>query len=205
MTTSNRWNKLIYRLWSPVYDTVLGPVFRRGRQLAHQQLALRPGESVCVVGVGTGADLRLLPTGVTAVGIDLSPDMLARAARILRCCPARIQLVRGDVQNLLTRENLFDTAILNLILTVVPDGNACLRTALQALKPGGRLVVFDKFQPDTHRPSAMRKIINVFSSLLGTDISRSFAQLLRDCPGTIESDTPALFNGFYRVILVRKR
>ena len=79
MKLTNRWNRFIYRLWAPVYDATVNRAFQTGRRRVMQLLDLQAGESVLLVGVGTGADLPLLPVGVRAVGIDLSPAMLARA------------------------------------------------------------------------------------------------------------------------------
>src|SRR5512142_386378 len=79
MTTTNRWNRIIYRLWSPVYDALFGPVLARGRRRALELLNVQAGERVLLVGIGTGADLPLLPDGAHAFGIDLSADMLAQA------------------------------------------------------------------------------------------------------------------------------
>jgi ubiquinone/menaquinone biosynthesis C-methylase UbiE len=201
---TNRWNQIIYRLWSPVYDVALGRFFLPGRKLALEMLALQPGEKVLLVGVGTGADLPLLPDGVEATGIDLSPEMLAKAQSKLPACRAAVELIQGDAQALLVAENSFDAAILNLILSVVPDGRACLQSTLRALKPGGRIVIFDKFQPDDSKPSPMRKIMNLLSTLFGTDITRSYGQIAHDCVCVVEQDVPSLLNGMYRVIVVRK-
>lgn len=204
MTMTNRWNQFIYRLWSPVYDAITGRLFLPGRKLALEMLALQPGEKVLLVGVGTGADLPLLPAGVDATGIDLSPEMLAQAHSKLPACRAAVELIQGDAQALLMAENSFDAAILNLILSVVPDGRACLQSTLLALKPGGRIVIFDKFQPEDSQPSILRKTVNFFSSLFGTDITRSYGQIAQDCACVIEQDVPSLLNGMYRVMLVRK-
>jgi phosphatidylethanolamine/phosphatidyl-N-methylethanolamine N-methyltransferase len=205
MTMTNRWNQFMYRLWSPVYDAITGRLFLPGRKLALEMLALQPGEKVLLVGVGTGADLPLLPTGVDATGIDLSPEMLAQARGKLPACRAAVELIQGDAQALLVAENSFDAAILNLILSVVPDGQACLQSTLRALKPGGRIVIFDKFQPDDSRPSILRKTVNFFSSLFGTDITRSYGKMAQGCACVIEQDIPSLLNGMYRVMLVRKQ
>lgn len=204
MTMTNRWNQFIYRLWSPVYDSITGRLFLPGRKLTLEMLALQPGEKVLLVGVGTGADLPLLPSGVEATGIDLSPEMLAQARNKLPACRAAVELIQGDAQALLVAENSFDAAILNLILSVVPDGRACLQSTLRALKPGGRIVIFDKFQPDDSQPSIFRKIINFFSSLFGTDITRCYGQIAQGCACVVERDVSSLFNGMYRVMLVRK-
>ncbi len=204
MKMTNNWNRFVYHLWAPVYDVTVSHFFMPGRRRALAVLALQPGERVLLVGVGTGSDLPLLPEGVEATGIDLSPDMLAKAGRKLPLSRARVQLIQGDAQVLLVDEASFDAVILNLILSVVPDGRACLQAGLQALKPGGRAVVFDKFQPDNEELSLVRKGLNFFSTLLGTDITRRFGDLMCDCPCRVIRDEPSLLGGMYRVIVLRK-
>ncbi|MBI5297264.1 MAG: methyltransferase domain-containing protein [Chloroflexi bacterium] len=204
MKMTNRWNQIIYRLWAPVYDATINHVFLRGRRRAMDLLALQPGERVLIVGVGTGADLPLLPAGVEATGIDLSPEMLAKARLKLERCPASVKLMQGDAQNLTVDEASFDAVLLNLILSVIPDGGACLRSALRALKPGGRIVIFDKFLPEGKTPSPLRKFFNLFSTLLGTDINRRLSDLMTGCACAITHDEASLAGGMYRVVLLRK-
>jgi phosphatidylethanolamine/phosphatidyl-N-methylethanolamine N-methyltransferase len=78
MKMTNRSNRFIYRLWAPVYDATINRLFMPGRKRAMEVLALKRGESVLLVGVGTGADLPLLPPGVKATGVDLSAEMLEK-------------------------------------------------------------------------------------------------------------------------------
>jgi ubiquinone/menaquinone biosynthesis C-methylase UbiE len=204
MNMTNRWNRFIYRLWAPIYDLTINRILLPGRRRALELLDLRSGEKVLIVGIGTGADLPLLPAGVDTTGIDLSPEMLAKARLKFPQCPASITLIEGDAQILLVEPDSFDAVILNLILSVIPDGNACLRSALCALKPGGRAVIFDKFLPEGEKPSLVRKLLNLFSTLLGTDINRRLSDLMRDCACTVIHDEPGIAGGLYRVILVHK-
>ena len=205
MKMSNRWNQIIYRLWAPIYDSTVNLIFLPGRKRALQLLDLQRGEKVLLVGVGTGADLLLLPADVDATGVDLGPNMLARARLKLDLCPASVKLIEGDAQSLLVDESSFDAAILNLILSVIPDGQACLESALRALKPNGRVVIFDKFLPEGTNPSLVRKIVNLFSTLFGTDINRRLSDLMRDCPCEITHDEPSIAGGMYRVVMFRKK
>jgi ubiquinone/menaquinone biosynthesis C-methylase UbiE len=99
-------------------------------------------------------------------------------------------------------EAAFDVVIFNLILSVIPDGAACLRENLRALKPGGRVVVFDKFLPDTDRLTLERRLLNLGSTLFGTDITRRFGDLARGADNRIVQDEPSLLHGTYRVILL---
>jgi phosphatidylethanolamine/phosphatidyl-N-methylethanolamine N-methyltransferase len=139
------------------------------------------------------------------VGVDLSPDMLAKARRKLPLPERQVTLVQGDAQNLLVEEAAFDAVIFNLILSVIPDGTACLRSALRALKPGGRGVIFDKFLPDDRQPGLVRRVLNRFSTVLGTDINRRLGDLLTGTGWKILRDTPSIFHGTYRVVLVNQQ
>ncbi len=201
---TNHWNQMVYRLWAPIYDSTVNRFFMPGRKRTLQLLNLQPGERVLIVGVGTGADLPLLPAGVDTTGIDLSPEMLAKARFKLNRCPASIKLIRGDAQALLVNAASFDAVILNLILSVIPDGNACLKSALRALKPGGRIVIFDKFLPEGKSISFGRRFINIFSTLLGTDINRRLSDLTKGCPCVTTHAEPSIANGMYRIILLKK-
>jgi phosphatidylethanolamine/phosphatidyl-N-methylethanolamine N-methyltransferase len=204
MKMNNRWNNFIYRLWAPIYDSTVNRIFMPGRKRAMSLLNLQAGERVLIVGVGTGADLPFLPAGVDAIGIDLSPEMLAKARLKLDPCLAAVKLIQGDAQTLLVDEASFDAVILNLILSVIPDGNACLQSAMRALKPGGRAVIFDKFLPEGKSPSLIRRILNIFSTLLGTDINRRLSDLMRDRPCEITHDEPSIAGGIYRVVMLNK-
>ena len=205
MKMANRRNQFIYRLWAPIYDSTVNRFFMPGRQRALELLDLQPGERALIAGIGTGADLPLLPAGVEATGIDLSLAMLAKARLKLDRCPASVKLIQGDAQALLVDEACFDAAVLNLILSVVPDGNACLKSAMRALKPGGRAVIFDKFLPEGTNASPIRKFLNLFSTLLGTDINRRLSDIMKDCPCEITRDEPSIAGGMYRVILLKKK
>lgn len=204
MKMTNSWNRFIYRLWAPIYDAVLGRFFQPGRKRAIAAADLHPGNHVLFVGVGTGSDLPLLPQGISITGIDLSGEMLAKANKKLPLAGIEARLIQGDAQTLLVEEGQFDVVFLNLILSVIPDGRICLEQNLRALKPGGRVIVFDKFLPEIGKLSSGRKLLNFFSTLLGTDITRRFSDLVKDAKVNIEEDEPSLLNGMYRVIRLTK-
>jgi phosphatidylethanolamine/phosphatidyl-N-methylethanolamine N-methyltransferase len=205
MRLTNDWNKFIYRLWSPLYDPLFDRLFVRGaRKKSIDTLAPRKGERILIPGVGTGVDLPLLPEGVRALGIDLSAGMLAQARRKLPLAGREIELREGDVQIRMAEPGSFDAAILHLILSVAPDGAACFRETMRALRPGGRAVIFDKFLPEGGRLTAGRRLFNVFSTLIGTDITRRLSDLMRGTDVRILSDEPALLGGMYRIVVVEK-
>ena len=203
MRMTNRWNRFIYKFWSPVYDLLFDRLlFATGRKRTFELLQLQKEERVLLVGVGTGADLPYLPVRSKAFGVDLSPEMLLRAREKLPGT-GTIVLVRGDAQALPVEDASFDVAILTLILSVVPDGQLCWRETLRALRPGGRVIIFDKFLPDNQSTNILRATLNLGAKLLGTDIDRHLGEILADSMYTIAHDEPGLLNGLYRILLIR--
>jgi phosphatidylethanolamine/phosphatidyl-N-methylethanolamine N-methyltransferase len=204
MKMNDRWNRFVYRLWAPVYDSVLGQFFEPGRKRAMEVLRLRAGERVCLLGVGTGADLPYLPDGVRGIGLDLSEAMLAQARRKLSSSGAEIELRVGDAQALPLEDATFDAVVLNLVLSVVPDPRSCMSEALRVLSPGGRAVVFDKFLADGSQPTWGRRFSNTLATLLGTDINRRFGDIIVGLPCVVVCDEPSILGGMYRVILLQR-
>jgi phosphatidylethanolamine/phosphatidyl-N-methylethanolamine N-methyltransferase len=195
------WNRVRYTAWAPLYDLMAR--FGRQRQRSIGLLGLQPGERVLLVGAGTGADLPLIPKGVSVLATDLTPAMLARAEPRVR---PGIELRVMDGQALDLPDESFDAVILHLILAVIPDPVACLREAARVLKPDGRIAVFDKFLPDGARPTLPRRIVNAVSRTLFTDINRRMGDILSrsGAPLRVERDEAALMGGMFRVMVLRK-
>jgi arsenate reductase (thioredoxin) len=196
---TNTWNRIRYTAWAPFYD-VVGGRFDGYRRASIARLQLAPTERVLLVGAGTGADLRLIPSGVTAVATDLTPAMLARARRH-RAPDVHFAIMDGH--RLAARTAAFDAVVLHLILAVIPDPVRCLQEAARVLRPQGRIVVFDKFARS--RPPIGLQLLNVVSAVLFTDVTRRFEDILggTGSPLTVDSDEPAALGGLFRYIVLR--
>ncbi len=66
----------------------------------------------------------------------------------------------------------------------------------------GSEVVFDKFLPDGTEPSWGRRLSNVVSTRIGTDLNRRLGDILSGLPCKIVHDEPSILGGMYRVILL---
>jgi ubiquinone/menaquinone biosynthesis C-methylase UbiE len=206
MKLTNRWNRFIYRLWAPIYDVLFDRlIFVRVRRRLFSILALQSEEWVLLVGIGTGADLPFLPAGISAVGLDLSPDMLAQAQAKISATGQTICLIQADAQRLPLYDQTFDAAVLSLVLSVVPEAKACWQETMRVLRPGSRAMIFDKFLADNASPSWGRRLLSQGAVLLGTDINRRFGEILSHRPGQVVRDEPSLLRGAYRIILVCKQ
>src|SRR6516162_4751426 len=99
-----------YRAWAPVYDYTFGVIAGPGRRLAVSILNGIDGH-VLEIGVGTGLSLPRYRPGLDVTGIDLSPDMLAKAkARIRRRGLLRMTLAVMDGSRLAFADESFDAA-----------------------------------------------------------------------------------------------
>ncbi len=91
------------------------------------------------IGVGTGKNFSHHPPGATVVGIDVSPKMLARAARRARRLGREIDLVLADAQQLPFRDGVFATAAATFVFCSVPDPVAGLEEVRRVVRDDGEV------------------------------------------------------------------
>ena len=203
---NNYWNKIIYKIWSPIYDKIFNSsIFLKARKQIFQETPFDNTQKILFVGVGTGADLELLNHfDLSITAIDFSPDMLGKAKAKFK--DSSITFLEMDAQNMGFNDMSFDYVVGSLILSVVPDADKCFQEMKRVLKQDGRIVIFDKFTPRNNKLSLSKKIIRPLIRVLGTDIGLNFEELyLRNSKNLIiEEDKPVMLQGMYRKIVIRK-
>ena len=101
-------------------------------------------------------------------------------------------------------DNQFDIVQLNLILAVVSDPLKALQESCRVLKPGGKIFIMDKFLQRGDF-AIIRRIVNIFMRHIATRTDVVFENLLTQCPHlTLTHDEPALMNGWFRLIDLKK-
>lgn len=191
-----------YTLFAPLYDLAIDRVSRPLRRQSLARLPAHPAD-VLLAGVGTGLDLPHLPPSHRYVGLDLTPAMLRRCQP--RCRHLDFQPVQGDVHRLPFANASFDVAVLHLILAVVPNPADCLREAARVLRPGGQLLLLDKFlRPG--QPAPLRRLLNPLVRRLATRLDVVFEEVLASTPALrLENDQAALAGGWFRLIELTKK
>jgi ubiquinone/menaquinone biosynthesis C-methylase UbiE len=191
-----------YTLWAPAYDAVVQMPFAPVRALSLKTLADKPPSRVLVDGIGTGLDVPFMPIHHQYVGIDITAAMLKQAA--IRKNGRNLNLLRTNCQRLPFPDASFDHAILHLILAVVPDPVQALKEAARVVKPGGTVLVMDKFlrKGQFVPPFAL---INPLMSRIVTRLDLVFEDVVAQVPEfRVTSDLPVLLWGWVRNIqLVR--
>ena len=110
---------------------------------------IRKGEAVLDIGCGAGIDtivaaMMVGPAG-TVVGIDMVPEMLARARENLRMTDLKNVIFEDAYgEKLPFADGGFDVVISNGVFNLIPDKTKALSEVVRVLKPGGRLMMADQ-------------------------------------------------------------
>lgn len=157
---------------------------------------------VLLAGVGTGLDLPHLPPQHHYVGLDLNRAMLSRA--LPRVGATYFVPVQGDAQRLPFADGSFDSAVLHLILAVVPQPEHCFAEIARVVRPGGEVLVFDKFLR-RGQTALLRRLANPLLRRVATRLDVVFEDLLAEAPELIvEHNQAALAGGWFRMIRLRR-
>ncbi len=134
--------------------------------------ALREGEVVVDLGSGGGFDVfiaggKVGPTG-RAIGVDMTPEMLAKARRNAVSYTNRtglnnVEFRLGEIEHLPLADDSADAIISNCVINLSPDKEQVWREISRVLKPGGRIAVSDiaLVQP------LPQEILNMVEALVG--------------------------------------
>ncbi|MFA6969945.1 MAG: class I SAM-dependent methyltransferase [Gallionella sp.] len=191
-----------YSLIAPVYDLVIERPMRAARKQSLQALPVEVAGSVLLSGIGTGLDLPLLPTLHHYTALDFNAAMLSRARP--RGAGLQVDWILGDSMALPFDDAHFDHVVLHLITAVVPEPQRCLSEAARVLKPGGTIILFDKFLR-LGQTALLRRLLTPLSRRIATRMDVIFEEVLRDVPELeLISDVPLLAGGWFRGIVLRK-
>ena len=115
------------------------------------------------IGCGTGAmALLFVEMGHQVTGIDLSPEMLAKARKNAEERNLSLELHVGDAEHLSFEDNSFEVIVARHLLWTLPHPEIALRDWHRVLVPGGKLVVIDGVWNDGSLATRMKLRISMW-------------------------------------------
>ena len=128
---------------------------------------INQGEQILDIGCGAGVDtiLAAIIAGSkgTVVGVDIVPEMIARAESNLQLMDlgnVNFQKVSGE--KLPFSDDTFDVVISNGVINLIPDKEAAMSEIIRVLKPGGRLMVADQIAAGSVQKELKARLANWF-------------------------------------------
>ncbi len=134
--------------------------------------SLKSGEVVLDLGAGGGFDVFIAARKVgstgRAIGVDMTPEMLAKARKNITAYRDRsglenVEFRLGEIEHLPVADNSVDVVISNCVMNLSPDKPQAWREIARVLKPGGRVAVSDL----ALRKALPSAIVEMMEALIG--------------------------------------
>ena len=138
MDSAEQWDRVADR-----YDRATAPLERRFLAPSRAWACALASGRTLEVGIGTGANLPHYPAGIELTGVDISPEMMARAAARAREVGRAVTLREASADALPFDDGSFDTVVCTLVLCSVPSVDGALAEMARVLRPGGYLLLVD--------------------------------------------------------------
>ena len=170
--------------------------------------ALKPGEVVLDLGSGGGFDVFIAgrKVGATgrAIGVDMTPEMLAKARRNTAGYRKEtgldnVEFRLGEIEHLPVADNSVDVIISNCVINLSPAKPQVWREMARVLKPDGRVAVSDMALLKPLPPEALKIVEALVGCVAGAALVSDTERMAREAgltdivlktkPGYIEAMT----------------
>jgi len=195
----------LYAEFAPLYDKVFGKIFYNRLEQVIENLGIPPGAKVLEVGAGTGTSFPAYPAHCEIIGVDLAPDMLARARQKLQENGwSHIKVMEMNALDLQFRENTFDYVMAFHVVTVVPDPVRMIAEAKRVCKPGGRIVIVNHFTSEVPILGSLTQALDPITRWLGWRTDLRLKPFIETTGLRVEKNYKLSKASLYDVLLCRK-
>jgi AhpD family alkylhydroperoxidase len=169
---------------------------------------LKPGEVVLDLGSGGGFDIfiagRKVGVDGRAIGVDMTPEMLAKARHNTANYRKQtgldnVEFRLGEIEHLPVADNSVDAIISNCVINLSPDKPQVWREMARVLKPGGRVAVSDMALLKPLPPEVLKMVEALVGCVAGAVLVSDTERMAREAgltdivlktkPGYVEAMT----------------
>ena len=195
----------LYSEFAPLYDRIFGKIFYTRLERVIEDLYIPPGAQVLEVGAGTGTSFPAYPTHCNITGVDLAPDMLARARQKIADNGWRhLKVIEMNALDLKFPDNSFDYVMAFHVVTVVPDPVRMIAEAKRVCKPSGRIVIVNHFTSDVPVLGTLTRAMDPLTRWLGWRTDLQLKPFIETTGLIIEKVYKINKTSLYTVVLARK-
>jgi phosphatidylethanolamine/phosphatidyl-N-methylethanolamine N-methyltransferase len=195
----------LYSEFAPLYDKIFGKIFYNRLEKVIEDLDIPAGSKVLEVGAGTGTSFPAYPTHCEVTGVDLAPDMLARARqKIEENGWSHLKVMEMDALDLKFSDNTFDYVMAFHVVTVVPDPVRMIAEAKRVCKPGGKIVIVNHFTTDMPVLGAMTRALDPITRWLGWRTDLQLRPFIENTRLKVEKIYKLNKASLYTVLVCRK-
>lgn len=194
-----------YRRWAPVYDNTFGRIVEAAARSVTARANCFSGR-LLEAGVGTGLALPHYGASLKVTGIDLSPDMLARAReRVEKARQGNVEaLIEMDATALAFPDGSFDVSVAMFVMTVVPDPVKVMHELARVTKPGGTVLICNHFSVEDGLRGALERGLARYAARLGWRPEFPVEAILVCEDLELAGRTPVKPFGFFTLLEFRK-
>ena len=195
----------LYGEFAPLYDKIFGKIFYNRLEHVIENLGIPPGAKVLEVGAGTGTSFPAYPPHCEIIGVDLAPDMLARARqKIQENGWTHIKVMEMNALDLEFPDNTFDYVMAFHVVTVVPDPVRMIAEAKRVCKPGGRIVIVNHFTSEVPLLGSLTQALDPITRWLGWRTDLRLTPFIENTGLTVERSYKLSKTSLYNVLICRK-
>ena len=194
----------LYSEFAPLYDRVFGKMFYNRLERVIEALDIPPGAQVLEVGAGTGTSFPAYPTHCNVTGVDLAPDMLARARQKIEDNGwGHLKVMEMNALDLKFPDNSFDFVMAFHVVTVVPDPVLMIAEAKRVCKPSGKIAIVNHFTSDVPVLGRLTKAMDPLTRWLGWRTDLQLKPFIAATGLIVEKVYKVNKNSLYTVVLAR--
>jgi phosphatidylethanolamine/phosphatidyl-N-methylethanolamine N-methyltransferase len=196
----------LYSDFAPLYDKIFGKIFYTRLERVIEDLEIPPGAKVLEIGAGTGTSFPAYPMHCEVTGIDLAPDMLARARQKIRENGwSHLKVLEMNALDLEFSENTFDYVMAFHVVTVVPDPIRMIEEAKRVCKPGGKIVIVNHFTSDFPLLGSLTQALDPVTRWLGWRTDLKLKPFIEMAELSVEKVYKLSKTSLYTVLLGTKK